>query len=364
MLRAADNAYFPSAAWNFAAQATSERADSPMVRFLAARQWIVNLAEFARRPAHYPDLELADWLTGRASGWLVVPLVHGDVLRAFLVLDAARAARELNWEDYDLLKTVGRQAASYLAEEEAADALVDARQLEAFNRRFAFVVHDIKNLAGQLSLMLKNAERHGDNPAFQSDMLATVANSVARMKGLLEQLHAEKARPDAPPPAAPPAAVGRLAIAPLLERVAADWRRQKDDLEVDLGGVQATEVAGDEGRLVSVLNHLLQNAVDAAGAGGAVRLRLRCDGDEAVVQVEDDGPGMAPAFIQNQLFRPLESTKSSGYGLGAYQTRELVREMGGRLEVISAPGAGTVMRIALPVADDDRHGSGDEGVGL
>jgi signal transduction histidine kinase len=196
-------------------------------------------------------------------------------------------------------------------------------------------------------------------------MLATLANVVARMKGLLEQLHAEKdngadhgadhgadngadaSMNNAVDHGAPPA---RLAISPLLERVAADWRRQLDDLEVDLGGDPAIQVAGDEDRLVSVLNHLLANAVEAAGTDGSVRLRLSRAGDEAIMAVEDDGPGMDSAFIRNHLFRPFDSTKSSGLGIGAYQTRQLVREMGGRLEVESTPGAGTVMRIALPVA--------------
>ncbi len=88
----------------------------------------------------------------------------------------------------DLLKTASRQAASYLGQIRATEALLEARKFDAFNRMSAFVVHDLKNLVAQLSLMLSNAQRHRDNPEFQRDMLATVEHVVERMNGLMLQL--------------------------------------------------------------------------------------------------------------------------------------------------------------------------------
>ena len=123
--------------------------------------------------------------------WLIVPLVHHERLFGIMMLGRSRSAREVNWEDYDILKTVGRQAASYLAQEETSKALAEARQFEAFNKRFAFVVHDIKNLVSQLSLILSNAARHRANKAFQDDMIETVRQSVEKMNRMLKQLHAE-----------------------------------------------------------------------------------------------------------------------------------------------------------------------------
>lgn len=365
VLRQEDSAYFPIAVWNLGDRLASVRDSDPMVTFLAERKWIVNLPEIADRPDAYGGLTTPDWVAAVPRAWLVVPLVHGEVLRAFLLLATPRASRSLNWEDYDLLKTVGRQAASYLAEEDAANALVDARQLDQFNRRFAFIAHDIKNLASQLSLMLKNAERYGDDPRFRQDMFATVTNSVTRMKGLLEQLHAERDRTGpldavtdkganqganagaAAATAAAPASPALTSLADVLQRTAADWLKQKSDLGLDLG-TDGADILVDGERLMSVLNHLLQNAVEAAGPDGRVRLSLSASGDERIVEVEDDGPGMSAAFIENELFRPLNTTKQDGYGIGAYQTRELVREMGGRLEVKSAPGHGTRMQVILP----------------
>ncbi len=368
ILQAEDDAYFPAAVWNLGDDLASVRADSDVVGFLARRQWIVNLPELATRADLYDGLGLPDWLERLPRAWLIVPLIHGETVLAFLVLAKPRAERSLNWEDYDLLKTVGRQTASYLAEEEAARALADARLLEAFNRRFAFVAHDVKNLTSQLSLMLKNAERYGDNPEFRRDMFATITNSVTRMRGMLEQLNAEKSRAiedmsdndgaEEPPPGAP--------LEPLVRRLAADWLKQKDDIAIDLLGAESrplTEILVDEGRFTSVLNHLLQNAIEAAGTEGTVRLGLRMAEDEAVLEVEDDGPGMDAEFIENHLFRPLDTTKGSGYGIGAYQAREMVREMGGRLEVKSAPGAGATMRVILPTARQDRQAARPQSTG-
>ena len=99
--------------------------------------------------------------------------------------------------------------------------------------------------------------------------------------------------------------------------------------------------------LGTVLNHLLQNAVEAAGENGTVRLGLALGQTEAIIEVEDDGPGMAAEFVRNQLFRPLHSSKGSGYGIGAFQTRQLVRDMGGRLEVSTSPSHGTMMKVVL-----------------
>src|SRR3546814_13854417 len=79
-----------------------------------------------------------------------------------------------NWEDFDLLRTVGQQAASYIAEAQSQSALADAEKFEEFNRRFAFIMHDIKNLVSQLSPVARNAERHADKPEFRADMVATL----------------------------------------------------------------------------------------------------------------------------------------------------------------------------------------------
>ncbi len=117
--------------------------------------------------------------------WAGIPLIHNERLVALIVLAAPDYNRALDWEDYDLLRTAGRQAASSLAEAHGQQALVNAQRFEDFNRRFAFILHDIKNLVSQLSLVARNAERHADNPEFRADMIATLQGSVGKMNDLL-----------------------------------------------------------------------------------------------------------------------------------------------------------------------------------
>lgn len=330
VLRPEDRVYAATASWNVAPDLPPLGADAPLVRFMARTGWVVDLDGM-------PDVEIPDWLCALPRAWLVVPFRHDDEVRAFLVLAGSRVPHGLDWEDYDLLRTVGHQAAGYLAEEQAKAALTDARQLEDFNRRFAFVVHDIKNVVGQMSLMMENAERFGDNPDFRRDMLVTVAGAVTRLRGLLEQLASRRCDG---------VSSGPIPLRPLVARVAAAWQSNGADISAEPGPVEVQAVA-DEDRLVGVLDHLLQNAVEA---GGRVVLRLKVKGAEAVIEVADDGPGMDPAFVRDQLFRPLRTTKAAGFGLGAYQTRQTVRDMGGRLDVASAPGQGTTMGVVLPLA--------------
>ncbi len=173
------------------------------------------------------------------------------------MLTTPRAAIDVNWEVRDLLKTASRQAASYLGQIRATEALLEARKFDAFNRMSAFVVHDLKNLVAQLSLMLRNAERHRDNPEFQRDMLTTVEHVVERMNRLMLQLRLGH---DAGREAAadrPRAVVSRVCAAKVgrgpPDRSRPRARRQR---------------IGHEDRLEHVIGHLVQNALDATAERG------------------------------------------------------------------------------------------------
>jgi len=97
-----------------------------------------------------------------------------------------------------------------------------------------------------------------------------------------------------------------------------------------------------------VVQHLLNNAIEASGAAGQVRVLLRHEALSVVVDIVDDGPGMTPEFIRDELFRPFATTKGGGHGIGAYQARQLLREAGGDLLVLSRRPGGTTMRLLLP----------------
>ena len=203
----------------------------------------------------------------------------------------------------------------------------------------AFVVHDIKNLVAQLSLLDKNAERHRSNPEFQEDMLLTVRHVGDRLNGLLTQLRAGTA------PVANPAPVD---LTPVVRRV--QTVRAAKSPPVELGEAAAAVVLGHGDRLERVIGHLVQNAQDATKDGSPVRLRIESDGDHAVVEIIDRGVGMSADFVRNQLFRPFQTTKVNGMGIGAYESSQYVRELGGRIDVDSTEGVGTRVRVYLPLA--------------
>ncbi len=275
-------------------------------------------------------------------------MLHDDLM-GFAVLSRSPLRRRLNWEDHDLLKTAGRHAASHLAQFETAQQLADARQFEACNRLSAFVVHDLKNLVAQLSLLVANAAKHMHKPGFMEDAVRTVDHSVAKMNKLLAQLRSGVVVSDGQAPAS---------LAVMLDEVVRgkSARKPVPVLELDAEDVL---VRADRERFMMVLGHVVQNAQDATPPEGHVQLRYRRDGEAALIEVVDDGCGMDEGFVRERLFRPFDTTKgAAGMGIGAYEARETVRGMGGEVEVESVPGAGTTFRIRLPVVGSARNVAG------
>ncbi|MFZ5609455.1 MAG: XrtA/PEP-CTERM system histidine kinase PrsK [Pseudomonadota bacterium] len=341
--------YLPVERWNFPkAPQGEEPPESPFIAFLDSRQWIVNFNEIRQGSMVYGDLALPVWAQGDERCWVAVPLIHHDILIGFMVMEQPRAARALNWEDHDLLKTVGRQVASYLAERQSQDALAQAAEFDAFNRRFAFIMHDLKNLVSQLSLLARNAERHLDNPAFRADMLATLRASVERMNKMLATLHRQVE------PVRHGEAIDLSAVLGAVFRA-----KQPYWPELRLVADDATlRVRGNREGLEQVFSHLVQNAIEASKEGQAIEIRATPNGRLVEVAVCDNGCGMSQEFISNDLFKPFRSTKSEGFGIGAFECRELIRAMGGQLAVRSAVGQGTSMVVTLRAAEDDEADRG------
>lgn len=334
--------------WNQPEQSESEPLDSPLAAFLRRTGWVIDIAEARMRPERYEGLQLPDWLVGNAQAGLLVPLWVSEELMGFVVLGRSRTPLELNWEVTDLLKTAGRQAASYLAQMHATEALLEARKFEAFSRMSAFVVHDLKNIVTQLSLMMKNAKRLGHNPEFQADMLLTVENSLERMRQLMLQLREGATPGDGP--------VG-VDLTPLMETLVDQAAGRGRRVELEL--LDRVAARGHPQRLERVLGHLVNNALDATDEAQRVWLRLDRYGSHARVLVGDNGRGMSEAFVRDQLFKPFQTTKSAGMGIGAYESFQYVQELGGKVLVDSAEGEGTRITVLLPLmessTDSDLH---------
>ena len=339
----ADAPFVHSADWNSPRVHESEPPDSSLCAFLQTNGWVIDLDEFRSAPRKYGTLAIPTWLLGARNSWLVVPLLVGDELLGFVVLARPQMAIKLNWEVLDLLKTAGRQAAGYLAQMQATEALLDARKFEAFNRMSAFVVHDLKNIVAQLSLMLKNAERLHDNQEFQQDMLLTVESSLEKMRRLMLQLREG---------ATPPGGSRGVELAPIFQRLVALAKAQGRRL--DAAEVVSLATRGHADRLERVLGHLVQNSLDATPASGRVWIKADRFSGQVRIEVGDTGTGMTEEFLRKRLFRPFNTTKHNGMGIGSYESSQYIRELGGSLAVSSEPGKGTTITVVLPVFEAQR----------
>jgi len=332
----------PVAGWQVPLPDAAEPGDAPLCQFLESTQWVIDLSEYADEPEKYAGLALPDWLRTWPRGWLVVPLMMGARLSGFVVLQNARSRVKLNWEVLDLLEIAGSQAASYLAQQDAADELMVARQFESFNRMSTFVVHDLKNLVSQLSLMNANAEKHKNNPEFQADMLETVSLSVQKMRLMLQKL----SRIDVEEKPVP-LAIDQVVRQAVANKAAFEPRPQLDVRDTGL------RVLADRERLERVVGHLIQNAIEATPKDGRVTIALSREDGAVQIEIVDTGEGMSEDFIRERLFKPFESTKSAGMGIGVFESREYINELGGRLEVSSRPSLGTTFIVILPLYRQD-----------
>jgi putative PEP-CTERM system histidine kinase len=335
---AARRSFRQYARWNLPECAGEVAVDSSLMNFLSASGWVINLEEYRSSPARYQALELPIWLSEFPNAWLIVPLQSGPEINGFVILASARTPISINWEVNDLLRTAGSQAGSFLARVQATEALLEVRKFDAFNKMSAFVVHDLKNIVTQLALMLKNAERHRDNPEFQQDMLMTVDHAVERMRQLMLQLREG---------ATPPGVACGVNLSDTLQNIVKDKASQGRAMNLSLH--ERLFARGHDERLTRVIGHLIQNALDATATGGDVAVSLSKRHDKAAIDICDSGVGMSPEFIRDRLFRPFQSTKSAGMGIGAYESAQYIRELGGDIEVESQLGQGTRITVLLPL---------------
>ena len=329
-----------AANWRWSrAQVPPCAAPATLVGLLERSDWILDIDEVRQGVDHQGRrVSLPEWLLEDTRAWAAVPLLHFERLVGLVVLSRPLIERKLDWEDFDLLKVVGRQLASYLAEQAGQAALLEAGRFDEFNRRMAFVMHDIKNLSSQMSLLLRNAERHADKPEFRKDMLVTLKNSADKLNLLLARL----GRYGAPETEAQCS----IDVGQVVRQVVDKFGRIHP---VALLRAEPARVTANPEALEQALVHLVQNAIDASEPNSSVMLEVYSDGFCAHVHIIDQGHGMTPQFLRRELFKPFVSSKSGGFGIGAFEARELIRAMGGRLEVESREGLGTRFTISFPL---------------
>lgn len=275
------------------------------------------------------------------AAWLIIPIRRHGRLLGCLALAAPLDERPLSGEDGELIRLMADQIASYLSEEMAAQALNDARAFDDFNRRFAFVLHDVKNVAHQLNLTLDNAKRHRNNPAFYDTLLSTLAAMDHRLRGLIQAVRKS--------------AINSAELTDLNDLVVSVVEECGDArLSADLAPNLVAPV--DAMKLGGVLRHLIDNALealpdDAPYGKNLVKIELRPQGELAIITITDQGGGMSDEFIANKLFRPFATTKANGLGIGLVQAKSTIEAMNGALSVQSQLNAGTVITLRLPLSN-------------
>ncbi len=318
-----------------------EPVDSPFCRTFIESEWVF-LPDSGDNEALSQHNELLPlWTHNIPDLWLMFPLIVGEELVGFMALTKPGGDETLTWEDLDLLKTMGRQVASYLKRHQQAEQLVESRQFDTYNKLVAFIIHDLNNLIAQQALVVRNAEKHKDNPAFFEDAIKTISNSVDRMNNLLKKLRRDDSD-----------LVKRLSIMEVVQQAINECQRSSPALTADIQPNYRT-IDADQVRLVMTITNFIKNAQEATPANGRVHVTLQIHHNSAAITIEDNGSGMDWDFIHNRLFKPFETTKSGkGMGIGVYLSREYISELSGTLNVASELGEGTTITITLPLNKD------------
>jgi putative PEP-CTERM system histidine kinase len=335
------NSFALAMTWNLATASIASTDADKLINLFGDRSSVVDLASVGEDAEESDGAALRSTFREIDKARFLLPLFHHDNLMGLVLLTEPRVQRTLDREDVELITMASRQAAGYLSEQRLARILAEAREFERFNRRYAFVTHDIKNLISQLTLMVRNFEKYGDRPDFQKDMIATIQSAAKRMNHLMDRLDSDSEQTD----------TETVVVKPLIERLIGEQSLSDLTVNFDCAADAAElQVRADGRRVDAILRHLFQNAIESSGTDGRIVIGLRREKNSAVIEVRDSGKGMDLDFIRDELFRPFRSTKRGGMGIGAFQCRTYARELGGEVEAISSAGAGTTMRVTLPLS--------------
>lgn len=308
-------------------------------KFCHKKGWIVDIQEYARNPNLYDDLDIDLSIFKEQSVNVVVPIFIGKAFYGFFTLAKRKECQPLNWEDRDLLFAISKQLGNFISLHEANDRLAESKQFDAFNRMSAFLVHDLKNVQGQLSLIGANAKKHRDNPEFINDVFETVESATNRLDKMLTQLRNKQVAQSKNT---------EQNINQLLEKVIehCNVRQPKVTLEV----VDDVRLVINGETFQSVIHHLIQNAQEACENNGWVKIHLSATLQDIIIKISDNGCGMSDDFIKTRLFKPFDTTKgNAGMGIGVFEAKQFFEGNAGSLEVSSNEGQGTIFTLTLPI---------------
>lgn len=335
-----DKKFAYKAAWKTEPFSTdSERIDSALIKAIRGKMGILTVDELSRVMNKTGGSD--HWIIKHSHSWLILPLTINEKLFGFIYLEQPRVAHSLDIEDLDLLNTVTNHVSMALFLNEADTRLQLAQRFKDLDQMTTFLVHDLKTVFSQLSLLVENAGRHKHDPEFIDDMISTVDHTTQKMRRLLEQLRDPERE----------ITLMKLSLIPLIEEIVDSYQHHSAQVRMICDSDETPMIRADRQQLISAIRHIVQNGVESVDKNGQVNILVKRL-DKALIElvIEDNSMGMTPEFINNSLFKPFESTKGvSGMGIGVYQSREYIRSITGDIEVTSKPGVGTRFKISLPV---------------
>ncbi|PKI15761.1 XrtA/PEP-CTERM system histidine kinase PrsK [Colwellia sp. 12G3] len=310
--------------------------------FCQQHGWIIDIRELAQVEDSYPGLSLDASVCGQNNIDIIIPIFMNKTVYGFFLLAMPAEQGLLNWEDRDLLFSISKQLSNYLSLNEANESLAESKQFDAFNRMSAFLVHDLKNIQAQLSLISSNAKRHRDNPDFVDDVFETIEAATGRLDKVLTQLRnkqmAESSKKSTD-------------VKALIMGIVQQRNIQMPQVSAQLSLESLIFI--DEETLSSVLNHLLQNAQEATNDNGWVKIIAEMRDHKLHISIVDNGCGMSADFIANRLFKPFDTTKgNAGMGIGVYEAKQFIEGIEGTMQVTSSENEGSHFKIVIPCKDN------------
>jgi hypothetical protein len=268
--------------------------------------------------------------------------IKGGTLLGFIVLGRDLRGAPYGSEDGELLRAIAHHVGVLLSHAHLAAESKAGAEMRALHQFSAFCIHDLKNLAARLSLVAQNARVHGQDPQFQASAMRTVDTTVERMSALIAKLSVAASAPREPSKEIGEPGTLQAALADACSVVKPGIRVAMPEL-----GTTPIRMKMEKEQLHQVFLNLVLNAQQALGDSGEIAIEVARRGDDQVIRIKDNGPGI-PAAALPGLFLPFKSTKERGLGIGLYQCKDLVEGAGGRITVTSEPGAGTIVCVEIP----------------
>lgn len=292
-------------------------------------------------------LHMATDTLGSSGAALCFPIRAQGRVMAFIALGPQLHSEPYGTDDEDLLRGIAHHVGMLLVHASLAEDRRASVEMEALHRFSLFCLHDLKNLAARLSLVAQNAERHGRDPAFQESAMRTVKDTSLKMTALISKLSPNSVKQPQTSRLEP------VDLSALVDEVVAPIRRDPA-VRLSLAGALVPSVMAVRDQIHQVLLNVVLNAKQALSENGEISIALAQVNGSVVVTVEDTGNGI-PRERLELLFRPAQSGRPGGLGIGLYQCKQIVEAHQGTIQVRSKVGTGTQVRIELPLCPAAGH---------